>query len=71
MNYYAIYLMLVVPDGLSQIETRWQIYDTCESMQYCVDAKREYITKTPAEYRHGIFICTIVNKGDFCQTGVR
>lgn len=69
MNYYAIYLMLVIPMGEFG-ETKWQVEAICETIEECEVAKRHYQQTTPSfiKEEQGVFICTIAHSGDFCKT---
>jgi hypothetical protein len=67
MNYFAIYLILVVPMGDSSV-TRWQVKEACSTVEQCRIAKREYLQTT--NNPDGVFICTIANKGGPCTTEV-
>ena len=65
MNYWAIYLVLVVPLSDSSV-THWKVKQLCATVEECQIAKREYYQDTLNP--DGIFICTIRNKGGRCTT---
>jgi hypothetical protein len=65
MQYWAIYLVLVVPMGGSSV-THWQVKQSCSTVEECQIAKRDYLQDTSAP--DGIFICTLRNKGGRCTT---
>ncbi|HIE89772.1 MAG: hypothetical protein ABGY43_10725 [bacterium] len=67
MNYFAIYLILVVSVGEFGV-TRWQVKEACSTIEQCRIAKREYLQTT--DNPDGVFICTIEDKGGLCTTEV-
>jgi len=67
MNYWAIYLILVISAGEFGV-TRWLVKQECSTVEECRIAKREYYQTTSNP--DGVFICTIENKGGPCTTEV-
>jgi hypothetical protein len=63
-----VLLILVLVMAGNSTHTKWQVLNTFHTAQDCYAAKMDYVERTPAISRHGIFCCVDRGNNTPCKT---